>query len=340
MNGDPFWNGKRVFITGINGFVGGNLAAHISGEGGIVTGLIRNLHQDSFLYAEGLDEKVTLVKGEITDKELLSRILVESGIQVVFHLAAQVEVGVARQYPYSTWETNVRGTYVLMEALREHRKELQAVVVASSDKAYGEYGKERMPYKEEYPLIPVYPYDVSKACADLIARSYSSPLYNLPVVITRFSNIYGPGQLNFSAICPDAIRCALGYGEFVPRSDGTQLRDYLYIKDVVALYGIIARTLAGDPSLAGEIYNAGTNEPRSAREVIREIFTLLDKPEKLAIIEAMFEGKRAPGEISCQYMDYEKVNRHFGWTPRTSFQDGLRETIEWFRHYLARKQSR
>jgi CDP-glucose 4,6-dehydratase len=335
MAADPFWANKNVFITGINGFIGGNLAKTLLAKGARVTGLIRNAHRDTFLYYEKLDQQVTIMRGELTDRELLVRILVEEQIHVVFHLAAQVEVGVAHRYPYLTWETNVRGTYCLMEAAREHPESLQAIVIASSDKAYGEYGKEKMPYREDYPLKPVYPYDVSKACADMIARSYASELYNLPVVITRFCNIFGPGQLNFSALVPDATRCAYGFGDFIPRSDGSQIRDYIFVEDVADLYTVIARALASGEPIAGQVFNVGTNEPRSVRDVVEKIFEIADNPEKLGRIQQLFEGRRTVGEIVCQYMDFKKVDEFFGWRPITAFEDALKKTMAWYRGYLS-----
>jgi len=222
-----FWFGKNVFITGINGFIGGNLAKGLLQNGANVFGLVRNAARDTLLYYEKLDAQITLIEGEITDKDLLTRAISEEQIHVVFHLAAQVEVGVGLANPYLTFETNTRGTYCLMEAIRACPQTVKAVVVASTDKAYGAYPPERMPYKEDYPLLPKYPYDVSKACADMIARAYTSEIYRLPVVVTRFCNIFGPGQLNFSALIPDAVRACLGYGKFVPRGSGQQIRDFI-----------------------------------------------------------------------------------------------------------------
>ena len=335
MSDRLFWRGKKVLITGINGFIGGNLAQYLVREGADVIGLIRNACEESLLYFEGLAPKVKMVRGDLIDKELLMRIIAEEQIQCVFHLAAQVEVGVARAYPFLTWETNIKGTYCLLEAVRENSENIEAVIVASSDKAYGEYGKDRMPYREDYPLIPVYPYDVSKACADMIARSYASSLYNLPIVVTRFCNIYGPGQLNFSALIPDSTRCALGYGDFVPRSDGSQVRDYIYVGDVVELYAIIAEALAGNPRLAGEVFNAGTNRPRSVREVVQKVFEVTMKLDKYSEIEKLWAHRKTVGEIDCQYMTFDKVEKFFGWTPGTSFDAGMRKTVSWYQKYLS-----
>ena len=206
MKKNNFWRNKNVFITGIAGFVGSNLAKDLVNSGANVIGLTKSKKINSLLFFEKIDKKVNLIFGDITDKELLKSIFLKFEIQICFHLAAQVEVGSANKYPFLTWETNIRGTYTLMEVIRENKKKIKSVIVASSDKAYGRYSINLLPYKENYKLNPEYPYDTSKACADIIAKSYSSKLFKLPILITRFANIYGPGQLNFTALIPDAIR--------------------------------------------------------------------------------------------------------------------------------------
>lgn len=338
MDKNNFWRGANVFITGINGFIGGNLAKGLLGKGANVFGLTRNARKDAFLYFENLADKVTLIDGDIGDKNLLSRIISEEQIHCVFHLAAQVEVGVAMVNPYLTFETNVRGTYTLLEAVRQFPQTVKAVVVASSDKSYGSYGKDEMPYKEDYPLKPRYPYDTSKACADMIAKAYASEIYKLPIVITRFCNIYGPGQINFSAIMPDAVASALGYKEFIPRGNGSQVRDFLYVEDVVELYLLIGAALARDPQkFAGQVFNAGTNSPLSVREVLQQIYALASNKKDFNKVLALMRGKKTKGEIDCQYMDFEKANKYFGWKPRHSFKEGLKKTIDWFRRYDAHR---
>jgi len=329
-----FWRGKNVFITGINGFIGGNLAKGLLAAGANVVGLLRNRRADTLLYFDKLADKTTLIDGDLCDKDLLSRILAEERIECVFHLGAQVEVQVGMTNPYLTCETNIRGTYTLLEAVRQFPKNIQAVVVASTDKAYGSYGRDRMPYKEEYPLKPQYPYDTSKACADMIAHAYASRLYKLPIVVTRFCNIFGPGQLNFSAIVPDAVTSAQGYSEFIPRGNGSQIRDFIFVEDVVELYLRMGETLAQAPrKIAGQVFNAGTNSPISVREILERIYTMAGDKKGLAKILRLMKGKKTIGEIDCQYMDFEKVNRYFGWKPRHDFDEGLQKTFQWFRRY-------
>ena len=333
-----FWFGKNVFITGINGFIGGNLAKGLLEHGANIFGLVRNASRDTLLFYEDLDRRITLIEGEVVDKDLLTRVISEEQIHVVFHLAAQVEVGVGLTNPYLTFETNTRGTWCLMEAIRTCPQTIEAVVVASTDKAYGSYPVERMPYKEDYPLLPRYPYDVSKACADMIARAYATEIYQLPVVVTRFCNIFGPGQLNFSAIFPDAIRACLGYGKFVPRGSGQQIRDFIFAGDVVDLYLRIGEQLARNAAtLRGRVYNAGTNEPRAVRDVLETVYRLTGREREFKNVLEMMKGRETVGEIECQYMDYELVNRDFGWSPQHSFDDGVTRTIEWFKGYLAHK---
>jgi len=334
-----YWRGKNVFITGINGFIGGNLSRYLVKCGANVIGLERDYTKRSFLFYEKISSKVTLVQGCITDIELLRRIIVEEQIQCCFHLAAQVEVGIAKQYPYLTWETNIRGTYSLLEAIRENRDNFESVVIASSDKAYGRYPRDKMPYSEDYPLMPKFPYDTSKACADLIAQSYTSDLYKLPIVVTRFSNIYGPGQLNFSALIPDCIKCALGYSDFVPRSDGSHVRDFIYVDDVIRLYSLIAKTLEQNPNISGEIFNAGSNNPKTVKEIVKTIFSLMGEKEKYEVIKALFNKSKTIGEIEYQHMNFDKVNKYFGWSPKMDFEECLHKTIKWYEKYLSFKNN-
>jgi CDP-glucose 4,6-dehydratase len=336
--GSGYWLGKNVLITGINGFIGGNLARLLVASGASVYGLMRNAKHDTLLYYEGLDERVTLIEGCLTDRDLLARIISEEQINAVFHLAAQVEIGVGITNPYLTFETNIKGTYCLLEAVRQCPQTVKSVVVASSDKAYGSYPQSDMPYKEDYPLRPRYPYDISKACADMIAQSYANEIYSLPVVVTRFCNIFGPGQLNFSALIPDSVRACLGHGSFVPRGNGQQVRDFIFVEDVVDLYLRIGEALGTDPAaFRGQIYNAGTNTPRSVREVLEMIYLHSGRAREFKEILAMMKGRETVGEIDCQYMDFAKVNRDFGWAPRHSFEEGIAATIEWFEGYLKNK---
>jgi CDP-glucose 4,6-dehydratase len=330
-----FWKDKRVFITGISGFIGGNLAEFLLGQGSEVIGLERDYGPRTFLRFQKIESDIRLVRGDLCDIALLERVFTEHPIDICFHLAAQVEVGVGLKSPYTTFESNVRGTYSLLESLRSHAQSLQAAILASTDKAYGEYPASAMPYRESYELRPRYPYDTSKACADLIAQSYAGDLYKIPLVITRFCNIYGPGQLNFSALIPDAIRGALELGTFVPRGDGSHIRDFIYVGDVVQLYAKIAESLCHDPlQFRGRIYNAGTNQPRTVREVVEQVFTEAGNQKDLHLVLAQMRKNRTVGEISTQYMDFDLVQKDFGWSPTTTFRDGIQKTFSWYESFL------
>tara|TARA_B100000315_G_C14522989_1_gene562468 strand:+ start:192 stop:1202 length:1011 start_codon:yes stop_codon:yes gene_type:complete len=329
------WRGVKVFITGINGFVGGNVAKKLVELGAEVYGLIRTKKQNSYLYYEKLHKNISLIDGEISDINLLNQLISEEQINVIFHMAAQVEVGIGLINPFLTFETNVRGTYTLLESARLYPDSVKSIIVASSDKSYGEYPHEKMPYKEDYPLLPKFPYDTSKACADMIAQSYAYSVSSLPIVVTRFSNIYGPGQLNFSALIPDCIRSALGYSKFIPRGDGSMMRDFLYIEDVVDLYIRIAEFLAIDKkTFSGQIFNAGSSNPMLVKEIIKNVYTAIGKIDEYNNILEKMKNKKPIGEIDCQYMDFEKVKDYYGWTPQHSFNEGLLKTIDWYKGYL------
>ena len=266
----------------------------------------------------------------------MKRIIAEEGIQHVFHLAAQVEVGTALEYPYLTWESNIRGTYTLLEAIREVEIDIKSIIIASSDKAYGSYPIEQLPYQESYPLKPEYPYDVSKACGDLIAQTYCSKKFNLPIIITRFANIYGPGQLNFSALVPDCIRSALGHSTFVPRTNGEHHRDFLFIDDVIDLYVLMAKKLSNNKSLNGQIFNAGSNDPVHIKSLIIKIFELVMEKEAFTNFKRQikFPKSKVHGEILFQQMDFKKINKSFKWRPQTEIDKGLRLSIDWYKRFL------
>ena len=329
-----FWHNKNILITGISGFIGSNLTKSLVSLGANVIGVVRTTHTSSLLHYEGLDSKVKLVSTELNDLNGMLGLIGENRIDHIFHLAAQVEVGVGLTNPYLTFESNTRATYTLLEAARLSGVELQSIVIASTDKSYGEYPTDQMPYREDFPLLAKYPYDVSKACADMIAQSYATEIFNLPIVVTRFSNIYGPGQLNFSALFPDVIRSALGYSVFEPRGNGMQQRDYLYIDDVVDLYLKIGESLSSSTTkLSGEIFNAGTSHPLTVKEAIHAVYQQLNFDGYELILEKM-STREVVGEIDAQFMSHDKVSSAFGWLPNTSLDEGIRKSIQWYKDYL------
>lgn len=330
-----FWKNKSILITGVNGFIGGNLAKYLLNFNANVYGLVRELDKRSLIYYEKLDKKIKIIFGDVTNQSLIKRILNEEKIEHIFHLAAQVEVGTAMKYPYSTFESNVRGTYTILEAARTSSLKIKSIIVASSDKSYGEYPINKLPYKENYPLNPKYFYDTSKACADLISKSYASnPKKPLPIIITRFANIFGPGQMNFSALIPDCIRSSLKYSTFEPRGNGNDVRDFLYVEDVTEIYEILARNLVNDKKLSGNIFNAGTNEKFKVLDIITKIFLKNKNKKDLKEVIIKLPKKKTEGEIKNQLMDYEKLHKYFNWKPRTPFEKGLSKTINWYKKFL------
>ena len=339
MKKNIFWKNKNIFISGVAGFVGSNLAKNLVENGANVVGLTQNKKMDSLLYYENIDKKINLIFGNITDKEFLKSIFLKYKIDICFHLAAQVEVGSAFKYPYLTWETNVRGTYTLMEVIRENKKKIKSIIIASSDKAYGNYPLKNLPYKENYELKPSFPYDTSKACADMIAKSYASKLYKLPIIITRFANIYGSGQLNFTALIPDVIKSCILNKKFLMRSDGEAIRDFIYIDDIVELYKLLAKNLYLYPKkYSGEVFNAGTNVKHKIKDIVKKIFVYTKKENQLKNVFKKIKNNKTKGELSVQYMDYKKLNKFFGWKPKHEFSKTLPELINWYRNYLKKNR--
>ena len=283
--------------------------------------LRRDFDPASRFRSEGIEGRCTVALADLGDHDALLRVLNEHEVGEVFHLAAQTIVGTANRSPLSTWEANVRGTWSLLEACRVLGS-VQRVVVASSDKAYGSH--EELPYREDFPLDPEYPYDVSKACADLIARSYAAT-YGLRVAVTRLANVYGPGDLNWSRIVPDTAR-ALARGERpVIRSDGTPERDYLYVEDAVDAYLAVAASL-DRPELSGRAWNAGWGVPVPVRDVVR---TLIDVSG--VGVEPDIRGEGTPsGEIDRQYLDSTAIREQLGWEPRWELEQGLRAAWQWY----------
>tara|TARA_B110000483_G_C18160547_1_gene529141 strand:+ start:328 stop:1353 length:1026 start_codon:yes stop_codon:yes gene_type:complete len=330
-----FWKEKNVLITGAAGFVGSNLSKNLSSQGAKVVGLVQSKRKESLLFYEKIDKKINLVFGDINDRALLKKILIKFKIEVCFHLAAQVEVGLAKQDPFGTWETNVRGTYSLLETIRENKKNIKSVIVASSDKAYGEHGIEKMPYQENYNLQPIFPYDTSKACADMIAKSYTSKLFNLPIIISRFSNIYGPGQLNFTAIIPDAIVSCIKNTKLTLRGNGETIRDFIHVDDIVDVYKLLAENLYLFPKkYSGEVFNAGTNSPKKIKDVVKAIYYYKNKYTEFKKTIKNIKKNKTTGEISVQFMDFKRLHKYFKWKPKRKFEKTLPSLFKWYVSYL------
>jgi CDP-glucose 4,6-dehydratase len=322
---NPFWQDKRVLVTGCTGFIGSWLTAGLLAAGADVVGLVRDRVPFSQLVRSGDIQRINLVAGDVTDYALLERTLAEYEVEIVFHLAAQTIVTIANRAPLSTFETNVRGTWVLLEAARRNPT-VKRVVVASSDKAYGDQGE--LPYREENPLRGRHPYDVSKSCADLIAQAYANS-YGLPTAVTRFANIYGGGDLNWNRIVPGTIRSALRGERPVIRSDGRYRRDYLFVQDAVAAYLALAERL-DDPAVAGGCFNFGPARSSTVLEMVEAIIALVGCPGLEPIILDQVHN-----EIAEQHLASDKAAQVLGWAPRHSLAAGLSETIAWYRDFLS-----
>ena len=312
---------SSTFVTGGYGLLGTWLVRALLERRDRVVVLRRDDPSASALRLDGLEERCEVVPGDVCDGAALERALGDYEVDTVFHLAAQTLVGTANRSPVPTFETNIRGTWVLLEACR--RMNVGRVVVAASDKAYGDH--DRLPYREDFALQPRFPYDVSKAATDLIARSYFHT-YGLPVAVTRFANLYGGGDLNFSRLVPEAVAAALQGRRPVIRSDGTPERDFLYVQDAAAAYLAIAGALDGGGA-AGEAFNAGAGEPRSVLDVVRLVCAAAG-----TAVEPDIRGQGVPaGEIDRQFVDPGKLRELTGWKPAVPLEEGLTRTIEWYR---------
>lgn len=320
-----FWAGRRVFVTGATGIVGGWLVKDLLAAGAHVVALVRDADPQSEFYRSGDYARTAIVHGRLEDFWTLERAINEHESDTVFHLAAQPIVGAARRAPLQTFEANIRGTYNLLEACRQHAALVRRVVIASSDKAYGT--QPVLPYTEEMPLQGRQPYEVSKSCTDLIAQSYHAT-YDLPVAIARCGNIYGGGDLNWSRIVPETVRACLNGVRPVIRSDGTFLRDYIYVKDVSQAYQRLAERL-DDPQVRGEGFNFS---PEQAMTVLN----LVTRIQRLMHCEHLTPDVRntARGEIHSQYLDATKARDLLQWRVSYSLDEGLSETVAWYREYL------
>lgn len=325
MSGDGFWHNRRVLVTGATGIVGSWLVKDLLRAGAHVVALVRNSDPQSEFYRSGDYRQTFIVNGRLEDYWTLEQAINEHEVETVLHLAAQPIVGVAQRSPLQTFEANVRGTYNLLEACRLHQGLVRRIVIASSDKAYGE--QPQLPYTEDMPLQGRQPYEVSKSCTDLIAQSYFHT-YGLPVAIARCGNVYGGGDLNWSRIVPEVIRAfALGKRP-VLRSDGSFVRDYIYVKDVSRAYMRVAERL-DEAGAQGEAFNFSPERAVSVLELVATI-------QRLMGCEHLSPEVRdtSQGEIHSQYLSAEKARRILNWRPLFALDDGLRETISWYQDYL------
>ena len=322
-NMSSFWQDRPTFVTGATGLLGGRLVKRLVSLGADIVCLVRDWVPQSELMRTQLIEHVKVVRGDVCDQSLLERILGEYEIDAVIHLAAQTIVGIANRCPVSTFETNIGGTWTLLEACRRIST-VSRIVLASSDKAYGD--QDALPYHEEMPLRGTHPYDVSKSCADLIAQAYATT-YNLPVAITRCGNIYGGGDLNWNRIVPGTIRAVLRGEQPVIRSDGKSIRDYFYVENAASSYMILSERM-DEPELYGQAFNFSNEAQITVLGLVKLILNLMDSALKPIILN------EAKNEIRHQYLDASKARQTLGWKSLFSLDEGLTRTIEWYRRFL------
>ena len=325
MSAQESWTGVPVLVTGATGIVGSWLCDELLNRGAKVVGLIKDTDPQSELLRNGNIARVTVVNGNLEDYWTIERAINEHEIQSVFHLGAQAIVGAALRSPLPTFETNIRGTYNLLEACRVHADRVKSVVIASSDKAYGDH--DALPYTEDAPLIGRHPYDVSKSCADLIAQAYHQT-YDLPVGIARCGNIYGGGDLNWSRIVPSTVRSFYGGTSPVIRSDGSYIRDYIYVKDVVSGYMSLAERME-QSAVKGQAFNFGNETPVTVLELVGTIQDLMEAHH----LDPQILGT-ARNEIQTQYLSAKKARLILNWRPASELRSGLAETIAWYRDFL------
>jgi CDP-glucose 4,6-dehydratase len=319
-----FWQDRRVLITGCTGLVGSATVRELVSRGAHVVGLVRDQVARSELMRSGLDCRIDQVRGAVEDEALLRRTVAEYEIETVIHLAAQTIVGVANRSPMSTFETNIKGTWCLLEAVRQSGRQPQ-VIVASSDKAYGEQSE--LPYTESAPLEGRHPYDASKSCADILALTYHHT-YRLPVCVTRCGNFFGGGDLNFNRIVPGTIRSVLRGERPLIRSDGSYVRDYFYVKDGAAAYLHLAECMARQDEVPGHAFNFSTEIQVSVLQLVDVILRLMGSRLKPDV------RNEATNEIRHQYLSAAKAKAMLGWQPGYSLEAGLIETIAWYRDYF------
>lgn len=319
-----FWRDRPTLVTGATGLVGGWLTKMLKEAGADVVCLVRDQVPHSDLVRSGRIKHLKVINGDVCDQALIERVLGEYEVDTVIHLAAQAIVGIANRNPVSTFEANIQGTWSLLEACRRSPN-VKQIVIASSDKAYG--NQTTLPYTESTSLQGSHPYDVSKSCADLISNTYANT-YGLPVVITRFGNFYGGGDLNWNRIVPGTIRSII-HGEIpVIRSDGQYIRDYLYVEDGAAAYMLLAEKLASDNSIKGQAFNISNESPISVLEIVDKILKLMDSSLRPIV------RNEANNEIRTQYLDSTKARETLNWKPLYDLDKGLIKTINWYKDFF------
>jgi len=313
------WKNSKVLVTGADGFIGSHVAKALVEKGSKVATIVRDIKKESNIDVLGLKKNINIIHGDLINYADCERAINEYDIDFCFHIAAQAVVGTANRSPLSTFESNIKGTWNILEACRLS-KTIKGLIIASSDKAYGQ--QKKLPYTEDSPLNGYFPYDASKACAEILAKSYFMT-YSLPLAITRNANTYGPADMNLSRIIPDVITSLLKNKDPVIRSDATPERDYMYVKDAVAAYLVLAENLH-KKEVIGQAFNFGTGKPISVLALYKKIISLMGKK-----IEPKILGE-AKNEIDRQYLDSTKARKILGWETKYTLEQGLKETIAWY----------
>jgi CDP-glucose 4,6-dehydratase len=328
MVSDNFWTDRRVFVTGASGLLGGWLIKDLLRLQADVIVLLRDWVPNSLLLKENLLNQVTVVRGDLSDANFLERILAEYEIQTIFHLAAQTIVPIANVSPLSTFQANIEGTWNLLEAARRCPKKIGQIIIASSDKAYGEVTT--LPYREDTALQAQFPYDVSKACADMLGICYAKT-WGLPVAITRCGNFFGGGDLNWNRIVPGTIRQLTRGKSPIIRSSGKLIRDYIYVEDAANAYMTLARKMADNPALMGQAFNFSNGLPMNVLQLTEKITASMQSDLEPTILN------EASGEIEAQYLDSTKARESLQWQPRFGVDEGLKHTISWYQAFFTKE---
>ena len=319
------WEGRKILITGATGMVGSWLVKELLKRDSAVVALVRDIDYQTEFYRSGDYLQTAIVNGSLEDFSTIDRAINEYEIDTVFHLGAQTIVGAAYREPLQTFESNIRGTYHILEACRRHQDLVEKIVIASSDKAYGIADK--LPYTEDMPIEGCHPYDVSKSCADLLAQAYFHT-YDMSMAIARCGNIYGGADLNWSRIVPGTIRSLLNNQRPIIRSNGEYIRDYIYIKDVVDAYLNLAESIT-KKNISGEAFNFSTESQITVIEIMNEIRAIMGKEElepKILNLDLK--------EIPEQSLSAEKAHKILGWHPKYVMEKGLSETVDWYKNYF------
>ena len=324
-----FWSGKNVLVTGATGLVGSWLVQELLLQGANVSCLVWDADPTSELISSKLIDQTSVINGDLADIPACEKAISSSNCEYIFHLGAQTIVGEAMQDPVRTFRSNIQGTWNLLDSIRNSKTPIKSVVVASSDKAYGTANT--LPYKEDFPLHGDGPYDVSKTCTDLLAQSYATT-YGLPISVARCGNIYGGGDLNWSRIVPGTIKSLLMDETPILRSDGTFIRDYVHVDDIVEAYLFLAEQTEAK-NIQGEAYNFSRDEPLSVLDIYREVCSVVVgkyvEPKILSTTTA---------EIKDQHLDSSKAREELGWKSTVTLEKGITKTFDWYLNYFRDKK--